>query len=215
VRLGYELHWLWVTISGVVRKFRLTLFWHVVSYIPVSLSNASSDSHCSLWIFIQVVALSLSLIKIYPVTTFKNVEEVEIFKRVLLQCVGCFFVSPRQLFIISTASAVCKCSVRLSTQCSDAGGRRKLFTAAIVEKILKRWKTLLLVSILVTIYDHGLGRHKMTIYFHFYCFCLFNGKIKKFIWDIASKSIRDVIIGNPLIKVEFAMYFGWNWPEPK
>ena len=46
----------------------------------------------------------------------------------------------------------------------------------------------------------GLGRHKMTIYFHFYCFCLFlKWKNKKFIWDIASKSKRDIIIGNPLI----------------
>jgi len=57
-------------------------------------------------------------------------------------------------------------------------GRKSLFTAAIVEKISK-WKTLLVVvvSILVT-YDHGLGRHEMTIYFHFIVFCLFNGKIK-------------------------------------
>ena len=62
----------------------------------------------------------------------------------------------------------------------------------------------------------GLGRHKMTIYIHFYCFCLFlKWKNKKFIWGIASKSNRDVIIGNPLIKMIFTMYFGWSWPEPK
>ena len=42
------------------------------------------------------------------------------------------------------------------------------YIQAIVENIL-RWKTLLLVLILVT-YDHGLGRHEMTIYSHFLLF---------------------------------------------
>ena len=36
---------------------------------------------------------SLSLIKIYPVTTFKNVKEVEIFKKVLYSVIGAFYVS--------------------------------------------------------------------------------------------------------------------------
>jgi len=46
-----------------------------------------------LWIefFIQVVALFL--IKIYSDTTFQNVKEVEIFKKVFDSAMGNFFVS--------------------------------------------------------------------------------------------------------------------------
>ena len=103
----------------------------------------------------------------------------------------------------------------ISTQCLDAceNGRKWLFTAAIVEKIL-RWKTFIVVSILVTYY-HGLGRHEITIHLHFYCFCLFNGKIKSSFGIQPARAPETLYYWKPTYKLVFTLCTRLSWPDPK
>ena len=101
-------------------------------------------------------------------------ERLKFSKRFSLQCDGCFLCLLDSFYKYSLGSVNVQ---HISTQCLDGeNGRKSLFTGY-CRKNIKMKNFAFVVSILVT-YDHGLGRHEMTIYFHFYCFCLFNGKIK-------------------------------------